>query len=92
MNERLEAFMAEVRECPEVVAAVRDDCSLEADLRKVERVLHALSAKAERERLLEPIIQQMNIVVSRNDISMPSKLCRMRRLLLLACPTRPSVN
>ena len=87
MSARLDTFLIEVRTAPGFVDAAASDSKWFAELEKIERALKAVDRLADNDPTVIDILDSIQDVVGRTDLSVKARLIEVGKLLVLARAT-----
>ena len=88
MTDKINAFIAEIRTSPKIIAGVAQDPTLSDHLDAIERGIEEVQR---RDELIE-IFDKIQAVIDRGDLSMHTRLIEIGKLLTEARDAGRSVN
>jgi hypothetical protein len=84
MNERIEAFISEVRNMPEFAGAVAAGFIRVQDQDGLERAFSAIDRLANDDSAFIPIVDSLRAIVSRRDLSLMARVQKVGEVLVQA--------
>jgi hypothetical protein len=80
MTTKIDAFIAEIRDCPEFIAAVALDSQYSDHIDNIERGLNAVDRWVDNDPAIIEIFDNILVVIARIDLSWKERLLEVGRL------------